>query len=249
MFGLEKKVTLLSKIKYLYRKQEFNPDLIGIFTNPFYFSRKNIRRALKQVSPDIRGAILDVGCGSKPYQRLFNVDRYTGLDLDSSGARSSGIADRLYDGEVFPFEDEEFDGLICTQVLEHVANPDFFLDECCRVLKPGAIAIFTVPFIWSEHEKPSDFSRYTSFGIISIVDRHGFRFKYFEKLNNDFSLYMQLINNDIWAWRENNSLWCARSLAFIPIAILNIVGLFGNLLFHSFENTYLDNFLVVFKND
>jgi hypothetical protein len=42
------------------------------------------------------------------------------------------------------------------------------------VLKPGGMAIFTVPFIWDEHEQPFDYARYSSFGLKSLFKKNGF---------------------------------------------------------------------------
>jgi SAM-dependent methyltransferase len=43
----------------------------------------------------------------------------------------------LYDGKIFPFEDNFFDYIYATSVLEHVDNPAATLAEAYRVLKPG----------------------------------------------------------------------------------------------------------------
>ena len=58
---------------------------------------------------------------------------------------------------------------MCNQVLEHVFNPDDFVREIARVLKPGGALLLTVPFVWNEHEQPYDYARYSSFGLRAFL--------------------------------------------------------------------------------
>ena len=135
-----------------------------------------------QFSSKLKGRLLDVGCGSKPYQELFAVDDYIGLDIDNEAMRNRKIADYFYDGTTFPFNDNEYDSVLCNQVLEHVFNPDEFLSEIKRVLKPGGRLLLTVPFVWDEHEQPHDYARYSSFGLKALIDKNGFNVIEYKKI-------------------------------------------------------------------
>ena len=98
--------------KALLRNQGFNPVFWGLFTNRFYFVRKGLYESIKSYAHNIQGKVLDVGCGSKPYQSLFNVSSYTGLDYDKNGINKKSDADFIYDGTSFPFENEVHDSCI-----------------------------------------------------------------------------------------------------------------------------------------
>src|SRR5437764_602685 len=146
-----------------------------MLVNPFYFARKGLFDAVGKLAPNVRGKVLDVGCGSKPYRELFTVDSYIGLDTARSGHdHSHSQVDVEYDGEVFPFADAEFDSVVCFQVLEHVFHPEQFLGEIRRVLRPGGKLLLTVPFVWDEHEQPYDFARYSSFGLRHLLEAGSF---------------------------------------------------------------------------
>ncbi len=86
--------------------------------------------------------VLEVGGGHNPHPRSnMVVDKYT----DSNYHRSGDIVVRKNqkfmqaDGENLPFADNEFDYVICNQVLEHVEDPIKFLAEQSRVAKRGFI--------------------------------------------------------------------------------------------------------------
>lgn len=61
---------------------------------------------------------------------------------------SSGI--RCEDLERLSFADESFDYIMSLDVLEHVFSYEAALQEMLRILKPGGVAIVTVPFKWDQ---------------------------------------------------------------------------------------------------
>ena len=164
-------------LKKFYRKVIFGESLLGVFINPFYISRRALLRGIRQHSENIvSGRLLDVGCGSKPYRDLFSVDEYIGLDIETSGHdHSSSKVDIFYDGVTIPFNNNHFDHVFSSEVFEHVFNLDILLSEINRVTRKGGSLLITLPFCWDEHEIPYDFARYTSFGIQSILERHGYK--------------------------------------------------------------------------
>ena len=112
----------------------------------------------------------------RPYESYFPKNCYVGVDIEQSGRSIEMKApDYFYDGRVLPFADSSFDGVLSTQVLEHVPNARSMLAEMNRVLKPGGGILISLPFVWQEHEEPYDFGRFTSFGIIELLNSNGFK--------------------------------------------------------------------------
>jgi ubiquinone/menaquinone biosynthesis C-methylase UbiE len=64
-----------------------------------------------------------------------------------------------------PFGDGQVDAIICTGVLEHVADPVAAVAQFYRVLRPGGAVLCTVPFLQAYHEDPADYRRYTPTGL------------------------------------------------------------------------------------
>jgi SAM-dependent methyltransferase len=94
-------------------------------------------RALEAVAPRARGLLLDVGCGDKPYERIFlpYVAEYLGIEHEATfnataaNADGSSRPDYLYDGNRLLFEDGAFDTVISIQVLEHTPHPRLLMAE------------------------------------------------------------------------------------------------------------------------
>jgi len=168
-------MSILQTLNRVYKQQSFNPNLIGLLLNPFYFIRKRIYESIASFAPALEGKLLDFGCGSKAYKSLFTVDEYIGLDVEQSGhTHENEEVDVYYDGKVIPFDDNTFDSCFSSEVFEHVFELEASLQEINRVLKPGGKGLFVVPFVWDEHEVPYDFGRYSSFGLHYLLEKHGF---------------------------------------------------------------------------
>jgi SAM-dependent methyltransferase len=121
------------------------------------------------------------------------VEEYTGLDFENPGhPHINEQIDVFYDGKHIPFEDGVFDAVFSSEVFEHVFNLDEVLRELNRVMKPGASILATCPFAICEHEVPHDFARYSSFGLRSLFQRHGFEVVHQEKTGNNVEVVIQL---------------------------------------------------------
>jgi len=186
------------KLIDFYKRQLFFVNFASIFINPNYFSRKGLLKYLRKEAPQLSGRLLDFGSGRKPWRSLFQVDEYIGVDIAESGHdHHDSEIDFYYDGHVIPFENNSFDSVFASDVLEHLFNLDEMLNELHRVLKPGGQMLVTIPFAWNEHEAPYDFARYTSFGIQSIMEKHGFEIIRLHKTTTGFETVCQSVNTFI----------------------------------------------------
>ncbi|RYY56471.1 MAG: class I SAM-dependent methyltransferase [Chitinophagaceae bacterium] len=121
---------------------------------------RDVRREL----PAYRGKLLDVGCGQSPYRFYLDESKvnYHGIDIEGATAFGYHNPDvTFFDGSNIPFGDRTFDAVICTEVLEHVADYQFLVNEIWRTCKPGADVLVTIPWSARYHYIPYDFFRYT----------------------------------------------------------------------------------------
>jgi SAM-dependent methyltransferase len=238
---------LIDKLRRYVNKQAFRPVLFGMLVNPFYFARKGFFEQISDLAKNITGRTLDVGCGQKPYETLFKASQYIGLEIDSPENRQHKKADYFYDGNTFPFQDGEFDSIVINEVFEHVFNPDGFLGELNRVLKPEGRMLMTVPFCWDEHEQPNDYARYSSFGLISIVERHGFKVIERRKSMNDIRVIFQLLNGYLYKKTVTPNGYLNLLTTFLLMAPFNLLGALLSKILPGNDDLYLDNIIVAQK--
>lgn len=234
-------------MRSIFQKEQFSPGFLGLLVNPFYFARKGLYENISILSNHIKGDTLDVGCGQKPYEKLFNSSRYIGLELDTIENRKNKKADYFYDGTTFPFQDNEFDSVIANEVFEHVFNLDNFLREIYRVLKPGGILLITVPFVWDEHEQPYDFARYTSFGLRHLLEKSGFEIIEHRKSVCDIRVVFQLLNGYIYKKTVTKNGYINMFIAFFLMSPFNIMGELLSKVLPKNEDLYLDNVILLKK--
>ena len=173
--------------------------LKSILFNPIWITETRLRKHLNEAVSTFRiqtsDKWLDVGCGERPYESLFPPGAYTGVDVAISGRPASmKNPDFYYDGRTLPFSDKSFDGVLCTQVLEHVPNPEALFTEIHRVLRPGGRLILSAPFLWQEHEEPYDFFRFSSFGLRELLMRRHFDVIFMQKTTGSLEAIAQTMS-------------------------------------------------------
>jgi SAM-dependent methyltransferase len=118
-------------------------------------------------------AVVDIGCGEKPYYPLFagHAATYRGFDVEPGPVVDDvGVAEKL------PYEDGAFDVALCTQVLEHADDPSAVVGEIHRVLKPGGLALVSTHGAFVFHPTPPperDFWRWTHAGLQRLFRASG----------------------------------------------------------------------------
>jgi len=128
-------------------------NLSGLETNP------RIKIMLSAVDKiDFHGRnILDIGCHDGTLLSLIkNRDNnFLGLEASNYGVRKcleKGIeAEQFFfgDSSKLPYKDNFFDAVIAGEIIEHIFDTDFFLEEIKRVLKPGGKLLVSTPNIAS----------------------------------------------------------------------------------------------------
>lgn len=101
-----------------------------------------------------KGKFLDVGCGvgffmerlaaEQPKLELHGVD-YSTYNLKQAKKSLPYTFKRCDIEEGIPYPDKTFDVVYAAEFIEHIVDPDFFIEECKRVLRPGGYVIITTP--------------------------------------------------------------------------------------------------------
>lgn len=101
---------------------------------------------------------------------LDQLAHLSGLPVVTTDLHSYDVDYSGEDIQHLSFGNEEYAMILCNHVLEHVPDDDRALQECARILKPGGIAIFTVPGDFPKREtwifdKTDDSGHYRHYGM------------------------------------------------------------------------------------
>ncbi len=132
------------------------------------FTSLKIRKLMKIISESpSKDRLADVGCFDGKFFKFYKscgVKSIDGFDilpdaLDLARKQDSDVRTFLwnFEGERAPAGDSEYDIIVCSDVIEHLFDPDNLLSECFRILKPSGIFILLTPNL------ASAWNRYLSF--------------------------------------------------------------------------------------
>lgn len=137
--------------------------------------------------------VLDAGAGRAPFRELFAGTRYRTADWANSPHVEAREVDIVAPLDGLPLADASFDAILCTEVLEHVAEPGAVLRELRRVLVPRGRLLITVPLVGQLHEEPFDFYRYTPYALKHLLAAAGFEQVVVVPLSGYFSTLAHLL--------------------------------------------------------
>ena len=126
-------------------------------------------------------SLLDAGCGRGDMAvafYLFDMDVY-GIDIISNELHKEiSIQQVDFDVDIFPYQDNSFDVIFSKSVIEHLKNPEHYLSECLRVLRPGGQFILLTPDWLTQHtifyNDPTHCHPYTVEGVSNSMKMAGF---------------------------------------------------------------------------
>ena len=70
-------------------------------------------------------------------------------------------------------QNDTYDFVVLTEVLEHLQNPERTLQEIHRVLKPSGKLVASMPFLYGIHGDPDDFQRWTPSKFENVMNKQG----------------------------------------------------------------------------
>jgi len=141
---------------------------------------------------DIRGDILDIGCGDiQNVIKYFNTKKilhYFGIDPFVFSTNTpyrfvQGVGERL------PFRPNKFDSILILTSLDHVAQPKKVFQEAARVVKPDG-KVYVVSLVWNSHFE---------------LDHDPYHLRHFsnEDMNNYFNAAdLNITKVDSIAWKQ-----------------------------------------------
>lgn len=136
-------------------KQFFYEGIAGDFDE--LMNAFDVRRRLEVVydqflTGDLAGVrLLDVGCGTgrfseRAHQRGAEVVALdVGPNLLKQALARADVSPVVGDGLRLPFQDESFDVVVSSEMIEHTTSPVTAVGEMARVLRPGGRLALTCP--------------------------------------------------------------------------------------------------------
>lgn len=149
-------------------------------------------------------SLLDVGCGTgnilsilckNEKINLLGIDLSEAMLMEARKKLNSNVELKVGDSEHLPWNDETFEGIICTDSFHHYPKPEKVLLEMARVLKINGKIIIGDPWapnplrqiinIFCKFSKAGDYRIYSKKEIKELLLKCGFKKIVWEKVNRN----------------------------------------------------------------
>jgi SAM-dependent methyltransferase len=171
---------------------------------------------LESYSKYYKGTLVDLGCGEAPHKNYFlqYVNQYIGVDWTNTLHNSK--ADIISDlNKEIVVEDNFADTIISLSVMEHLCEPQIFLNESYRILKKDGTIILGVPWMWWIHEAPHDYFRYTPYGLKYMFEKAGYKDIQVQPTTGFFTMWFLKMNYFSLKWIKGSKIRRAFTKAFL----------------------------------
>jgi len=181
-------MTDLSKLGFLqhHLPRDFNPRIRDEW----------IKKVAKSIPNNSK--IIDVSAGNKPYQHLFAHCEYFSHEFEGNKQIIDSFRGETVDktnthdfyGDItnLPIENETFDYVLCTEVIEHVPEPLKAIEELSRICKRGGKIIITAPFTSGIHQPFHFYSGFSPQFYEYAATKNNLEIKDFENQGDFFKL-------------------------------------------------------------
>jgi|SRR5215831_3830722 len=213
--------------------QRLHPSL----TNPNWLILVARRKRFERWLPQVPGSalhVLDVGGRIQPYRALLGnrCSQYIAVDL-----RPTPLVNVIGDARQLPFAGEQFDLVLCCQVLEYIPDPHTAIAEMHRCLKPGGSLLLSVPAVFPR-DSDVEYWRFLPGAVRHLLAD----FSRVELAPEGNSVVGFLRTVSVCAVAFARPPVLGRLLSFTLVPLLNVLGSAAEMLLPSEDNRFTANF-------
>lgn len=227
------------------RKSKYN----AVIYKSDYFVIKHLEVFLtNSVNTYIRDGMVvaDIGCGEQPLRDLVESKggKYIGIDISQNTKKNIDVIASITN---IPLEDNVFDCILCTEVLEHVPDTHSAFVEMKRLMKINGHLIITTPFCYPLHEEPYDYVRLTHHCMLAEATANNLSVVSIQKSGNELEAIATILSNML---RPINSKSFIVTIYYLPFRL--IINTLTSVISYIFRKllpckTYLNNFIILEK--
>ena len=201
-----------SNTAYFVKEKNYASErLYPRLSNPRYVHLKLIKKHVKRwvdenliACKDIK--LADMGCGELPYHSIIkpHVHEYIGIDLP--GNKNADVFVDLKNNRC-DLKDNSCDVVLSTMVLPNTSNPQEYLKECFRILKPSGKLLLSSHGHWPYKPDPFDYARWTGMGLKLEIENAGFKLIELKGMMGLLSTSMQLFQDAVLTSVPYSKIW------------------------------------------
>jgi len=184
----------------------------------YTYYRCILDQKLAQATAALAGLVLDIGGEWRSRRGTFRPPKRPDLSWICINIDASVLPDVVADAAHGPFTDGCANAVICTEVLEHVPEPEAVIVEAYRLLRSGGVFVLSMPFIGHVHADPFDFQRYTDAKLRLLLSHANFNDVEIDPMGHYYAVLCEMIKGAVARLRPTALRWI---LAVPVVPIIN----------------------------
>lgn len=166
------------------------------------------------------GLMLDVGGQRINRRGAFNLEAHA-RRVVIVNLRHETRPDVVADAERLPIRGRSVDGVLCSEVLEHVPYPARLVSEFHRVLRPRGLAVMSAPFLVPFHADPGDHWRLLPDQWHVLCRAQGFAVRWVEAQGSVASVLVDGLAHVGWTLLQDSP-WVGRDLIAVARSLMRL---------------------------
>ena len=180
------------------------------------YRRRMLDADLTGACASLSGLVLDLGGERHSRRGRFRPPTRPNLHWLCLNLNPGVAPDVVGDAACVPLASGCADAVVCTEVLEHVVQPEQVIAECSRLLKPGGRLILSMPFLARIHADPNDYQRFTAAKLVHILREADLTMETMHKQGLYFTVLAEMLKTLIREVRPTPLRWMIGALT-LPV--------------------------------
>jgi SAM-dependent methyltransferase len=185
-----------TRILHNAKTQQFEVDQSRVYAGSLHVSGVQFGALFPLLEQYAQGKLLDAGCGSVPYLKVVEAAVCMHYCIDHPERKdAASFADEFVDfNQSFLLKESSFDTVLLLDVIAHVKDPAFLLNQLANHLRPGGVIIITTPFVYWMSEYPREYFHPTEFALADLLNRAGFKVEFLQPYGGYPDVLLDTIN-------------------------------------------------------
>ena len=175
---------------------EFSFNKKEIYPGSWHIAELQVKHYVPLLNQYASGKLLDCGCGQMPWYGIYRdkTSFVYAIDWSENPLVKQHLDENLDLSASFQLKESEFDSVVLTDVIAHIASPDVLVQSITNHLKRDGHLILTTPFVYWISEYPHEYNHMTDAALRLLCERHGLEIIHLKSYGGYGDVFLDTLN-------------------------------------------------------
>ncbi len=181
------------------KTQRFEVNKAVVYAGSYHIAELQLSSYLPLMQQYCQGQLLDCGCGAVPYYEVYKnqITNAYWADWSTQPSITELLDVRVDLNKSFQLKQNNFDTVLLTDVIAHVAKPNELIITLSEHMKQGAHLILTTPFVYWISEFPHEYFHPTAAALSMMCEQAGMKVLHLEPYGGRADVLLDTLNKSM----------------------------------------------------